>query len=287
MIAADLAEQRDAFVKSELSGFSAEQIESCAGVKSQAQAQLKFHRTAASIRKAEQLYGDDSNRVVDYLQQKNPFAADCYRQRKRAFATTAVPKQYKTDKIVEALLIEQLDEAINLINASDQNERAVQFWQAARFLPVADLLAYGLSPGRNDFAHAVKLNTKNFSLLLSTQWDFSWASPHGHNLLTYASAKCNLKRAAVLHEENYPYSYTAVGTDALAYTLANCSHRRVEKMVDILMRFKPEVNALHRGLLSALRLEHLPVYRAIVQAHPGLEVMADTQPELYESCDLP
>jgi len=283
-IADNTREDKWAFIHAQLTAFETSEIYFCDLVREESHAALNSISAYKSIEQAETLHGDDYSAVIDTLESSNPFAADCYRQQKRPFEKSGFSVSRESNELLDFLLNNQLELAMEKIALSPSGQKSAEFWKASRYLPVDELLSYGLAPQTTDFSRAVALRPEHFQRLLDTQWDFDWASPHGHNLLTYASARCKVELVNILAYVNYRYQHGNNPADPLAYALVHCPLEKIEEMISALMVFEPEIKNIHQGLLAKIRLHHLSMYTKLTMDYPVLAVEENVVPTSYSVC---
>lgn len=125
------------------------------------------------------------------------------------------------------------------------------------------------------------LNLQKIQQLNDTSYDLLGQDVRNKTLLYYAVRSGSLELVMYLQEENAPFIVTPFGEDPLHVALNESRYREnfntnIIPIVDVLMRYSPEIDEFHLQRMAVLALTAPQVYQELVTRHPQLAVKTDT-----------
>ncbi|MEP2600140.1 MAG: hypothetical protein ABJH28_01535 [Paraglaciecola sp.] len=124
------------------------------------------------------------------------------------------------------------------------------------------------------------LNLQKIQQLNETSYDLLGQDVRNKTLLYYAVRSGDLQLVMYLQEENAPFVITSFGEDPLHAALNESRYREnfntnIIPIVDVLMRYSPEIDEFHLQRMAVLALTAPQVYQELVTRHPQLAAKTD------------
>lgn len=233
-------------------------------------------------------YGEGSTQFELQLGNSDPLLYDAYRE---SFATDRLKLARNSTVFAQvSLLMRQqisIEEYVDTIFAmqADLDLQRSACWNVVRFRPdyYQALLNSGLPCLTEEywvFERTNGLNREFVEQLSAQGGNVFTEDSSGKTLVYYATQKNKLSLLQYLQEEGYPFAMSHRGQDPLHAALnirgLAFNPEQLSDIVDILMRYSPEINQYHLSRMAVVKLFYPELYDSLVERYPALSVSPQT-----------
>ncbi|MCC5854812.1 MAG: hypothetical protein JJU10_03915 [Idiomarina sp.] len=278
--------KRDAYLSENKSGENYRELRTlCQHTLREVNRQWQPESSADVLNRVIALYEGSPERIISELADIDPLLVDIYRTRLVGMARPG-SRESELQDVMELLNKGETAQAIRYLEAQSYSDD-----QKRRF--VIQMLSFNayLYPELSRSALWVD-DLQFFDLLmvglredLIRSLDQAGANLRGvdrreKTLLYYATQRLNVSLVRFLKEQGYPSSFDSQGEDPLHVALGLRSQgqslENPEKLVDILMTYRPTIDTHHQSRMALIQLRYPWLYESLTNRHPELVIDSDT-----------
>ncbi|NVK21062.1 MAG: hypothetical protein HWD86_00960 [Kangiellaceae bacterium] len=241
------------------------------------------------IAEYKKLYSNDIHSITSALSFIDPSLVDCYIKREKGNNRSQLPNDKRLNRIWRLASQKQYNEAIDLANTIELNnkQRNQFFFELFRFDrdTLIILKDHGYIPKQFSFSDLVlyqkNISSKDIEALQKVGMDTLYGDSNGLSMMYYAVIKNNLSLQNYLIEEGYPYKTKEYGEDPLHAALN--SQRMLYKdkdLVEIVKALKPDTRTIdehHLSRMFVIKLKYPEIYEELTELYPVLTINEETK----------